>query len=63
MSKKLSKPFFAKFLENQMKDAEKVQGGGGEITSPRKDLIVQPTKPTMDTHHTLKYPSDGDDHV
>lgn len=61
-NKKLNKPFFAKFLENQMKDTEKVRGGNGEITAPLRDLIVKPTKPSLDTHQTMKYPSDGDEH-
>lgn len=62
-NKKLNKPFFAKFLENQMKETDKVKGGAGDFTSPSKDLIVKPTKPTLDTHHTMKYPSDGDEHA
>lgn len=60
--KKLNKPFFAKFLENQMKDTQKVKGGTGNQTTPLKDLVFQPTKPTFDTHQTMKYPSDGDEH-
>lgn len=61
--KKLNKPFFANFLENQMKDSKKVKGGTAGFTSPLKDLIVGPTKPTADTHQTMKYPSDGDETV
>lgn len=60
--KKMNKPFFAKFLENQLKDSQKVKGGAAGFTSPLKDLVGLPTKPTADTHHTMKYPSDGDEH-
>lgn len=49
MSEKL--PFFARFLEAQELDA--VSGGGASATSKTLD---QP-------EHTLKYPSDGDDHL
>ena len=49
MSEKL--PFFARFLESQELDA--VSGGGASATSKTLD---QP-------EHTLKYPSDGDDHL
>lgn len=46
------KPFFAKFLENQMSENESsaVKGGTGEDTSK-----------TTDTYQTLKYPSDSED--
>jgi hypothetical protein len=53
------KPFFASFLEKQLKEPQKVKGGG-EITIPERDTV---TKPTLDIMHTMKYPSDGDDEV
>lgn len=40
-------PFFAKFLENQIKNDDKVVGGC--------------TSPIRDTFHTMKFPSDGED--
>lgn len=77
MEKKNSKkPFFASFLEKQIKDPETIQGGSSPIltaaledspvtTNPLKDSV---TSVVMDTvtrpggdHVTLKYPSDGDD--
>ncbi|KPE52130.1 microviridin/marinostatin family tricyclic proteinase inhibitor [Chryseobacterium indologenes] len=63
------KPFFASFLEKQIRDPETVKGGGTEIiTIPEKDVITKPsvdtaTSPKDDMAHTLKYPSDGDDDV
>lgn len=59
------KPFFASFLEKQLKDPETVKGGG-IITIPERDVITKPsvdvvTSPKDDMMHTLKYPSDGDD--
>lgn len=59
------KPFFASFLEKQLKDPETVKGGG-EITIPERDFITKPladnaTSPKFDLVHTMKYPSDGDD--
>ncbi|WP_426479475.1 microviridin/marinostatin family tricyclic proteinase inhibitor [Chryseobacterium sp. CBSDS_008] len=59
------KPFFASFLEKQVKDPETVKGGG-DITIPERDVITKPavdvvTSPQDDMMHTLKYPSDGDD--
>ncbi|MBK1897466.1 microviridin/marinostatin family tricyclic proteinase inhibitor [Chryseobacterium paridis] len=52
------KPFFAAFLEKQLKDPQTVTGGGPDITIPERDVV---TKPTLDMAHTMKYPSDGDD--
>lgn len=60
-NKNQKKPFFAKFLENQFSDIQKVKGGSANATSPTKDIVVNPTKPTLDVEHTLKYPSDGDE--
>ncbi|MDR6459676.1 hypothetical protein J2786_002783 [Chryseobacterium vietnamense] len=59
------KPFFASFLEKQVKDPETVKGGS-DITLAERDLITKPaidtvTSPKDDMMHTLKYPSDGDD--
>ncbi|WP_343640110.1 microviridin/marinostatin family tricyclic proteinase inhibitor [Chryseobacterium sp.] len=59
------KPFFASFLEKQVKDPETVKGGS-DITLAETDLITKPTidtvtSPKDDMMHTLKYPSDGDD--
>jgi hypothetical protein len=54
------KPFFASFLEKQLKDPETVKGGSGIITIPERDTV---TKPALDMAQTQKYPSDGDDDV
>ncbi|CAH0284703.1 microviridin/marinostatin family tricyclic proteinase inhibitor [Chryseobacterium sp. Bi04] len=59
------KPFFASFLEKQLKEPEKVKGGL-EITIPERDVITKPiidtvTSALKDMEHTMKYPSDGDD--
>lgn len=59
------KPFFASFLEKQLKDPETVKGGL-DITIPERDTITKPTidsvtSPQTDMEHTMKYPSDGDD--
>lgn len=74
MEKKNSKkPFFASFLEKQIQDPEKIQGGG--ITTPTTDIVTSLTKdqvttspsfdnatlPTRDHLVTLKYPSDNDE--
>jgi hypothetical protein len=66
------KPFFAAFLEKQIQDPEKIQGGG--ITTALKDIVTLPnndtitlktldnaTTPVTDTPVTLKYPSDNDE--
>lgn len=65
------KPFFASFLEKQINDPEKVQGGG---TTPDTDVITHPatdgstspvldnmTTPKQDYIETKKYPSDSDE--
>ncbi|WP_370896966.1 microviridin/marinostatin family tricyclic proteinase inhibitor [Chryseobacterium gossypii] len=62
------KPFFASFLEKQLKDPEKVKGGTDIITIPERDTITKPsldtvTSPKDDMAQTMKYPSDGDDDV
>ncbi|MCW3161534.1 microviridin/marinostatin family tricyclic proteinase inhibitor [Chryseobacterium oryctis] len=64
MEKKNSKkPFFASFLEKQVKEPKGVQGGG--ITSVLLDNVTSVladnvTKPGGD-NVTMKYPSDGDE--
>ncbi|MDR6403861.1 MULTISPECIES: microviridin/marinostatin family tricyclic proteinase inhibitor [Chryseobacterium] len=68
------KPFFASFLEKQIKNPEEIQGGGiissptGDVTTlPTNDTVVTSrtldnvTLPTYDTPVTLKYPSDNDE--
>ena len=60
------KPFFASFLEKQVKDPETVKGGTDIISIPERDMITKPsvdtvTSPKDDMMHTMKYPSDGDD--
>lgn len=59
------KPFFASFLEKQLKDPQTVTGGT-DITIPERDTVTKPvldtvTKPQYDMAQTQKYPSDGDD--
>lgn len=59
------KPFFATFLEKQLKDPETVKGGT-DITIPERDTVTKPTLDDVtskltDMDHTMKYPSDGDD--
>ena len=61
-TKNLKKPFFASFLENQLKDAKDVKGGvsGSGVTDKIKDVV---TRPQLDMLQTMKYPSDGDEVV
>ncbi|SHG61880.1 Serine endopeptidase inhibitors [Chryseobacterium oranimense] len=69
------KPFFASFLEKQVKDPETIQGGG-IISNTDNDVVTAPsidnvtaqifdhvTHPSKDLLVTMKYPSDGDDDV
>ncbi|KMQ64286.1 serine endopeptidase [Chryseobacterium angstadtii] len=69
------KPFFASFLEKQIKDPETIQGGG-VITNTDNDVITLPsrdnataqildhvTSPNKDLLVTMKYPSDGDEDI
>jgi hypothetical protein len=69
------KPFFASFLEKQVKDQETIQGGG-IISNTDNDIVTAPsidnvtaqifdhvTHPSKDLLVTMKYPSDGDDDV
>ncbi|WP_326982766.1 microviridin/marinostatin family tricyclic proteinase inhibitor [Chryseobacterium sp. MYb264] len=62
-------PFFAKFLEKQLKDPETVKGGSDIITIPERDSSVTnkfndtATLPEKDLAQTQKYPSDGDDDI
>ncbi|MCS4301316.1 MULTISPECIES: microviridin/marinostatin family tricyclic proteinase inhibitor [Chryseobacterium] len=63
--KSKKKPFFASFLEKQLKDPETVTGGS-IITIPERDAVTLPTldgatSKLSDMDHTMKYPSDGDD--
>ncbi|MDN3691978.1 microviridin/marinostatin family tricyclic proteinase inhibitor [Chryseobacterium tructae] len=63
--KSTKKPFFASFLEKQLKDPETVKGGT-IITIPERDSVTLPTldgatSKLSDMDHTMKYPSDGDD--
>ncbi len=74
MSKKNSKkPFFASFLEKQVKEPETITGGTGSLTSALEDnattqlrdsvtssLQDQLTKPGLDLVSS-KYPSDSDE--
>ena len=59
-NKNLKKPFFASFLENQLKDTKNVKGGasGSGATSKLLDSV---TKPESDMEQTMKYPSDNDE--
>lgn len=57
-NKSLKRPFFAAFLENQMKNTEKVKGGKSSITLPSRDNV---TLPSRDNIQTMKYPSDNDE--
>ena len=58
--KNLKKPFFASFLENQLKDTEIVRGGTSSsgVTDKLKDTV---TRAQADKEQTMKHPSDGDD--
>ncbi|MBP9793495.1 MAG: microviridin/marinostatin family tricyclic proteinase inhibitor [Flavobacterium sp.] len=69
------KPFFAKFLENQISKDEQnaIQGSGGTTStisdtsqtmkypSDSEDGPGNGTKPTLDILETMKYPSDSDE--
>ncbi|WP_312391079.1 microviridin/marinostatin family tricyclic proteinase inhibitor [Chryseobacterium sp.] len=77
MEKKNSKkPFFATFLEKQIKDPETIQGGSSPIltaaledspitTNPLKDSVTSVVRDTITQpggdYVTMKHPSDGDD--
>ncbi|MCS3532730.1 microviridin/marinostatin family tricyclic proteinase inhibitor [Chryseobacterium sp. JUb7] len=70
--KNSKKPFFASFLEKQIRDPEKVKGGlettaalEDSVTNALKDNVTSVihdnvTRPGGD-HVTAKYPSDGDE--
>jgi hypothetical protein len=76
-NKETKKPFFAKFLENQITSEESSALNGGDgYTKPSKDLAVTLKYPSDDDEAvtmkypsdddeavTLKYPSDGDDDI
>ncbi|MDH6250450.1 hypothetical protein M2347_000177 [Chryseobacterium sp. H1D6B] len=57
------KPFFASFLEKQLKDPQKVKGG--VATSPIQDAITSVNKDDVTgpggDQVTMKYPSDSDE--
>ncbi|SEM08418.1 microviridin/marinostatin family tricyclic proteinase inhibitor [Chryseobacterium taichungense] len=61
--KKSKKPFFASFLEKQIKDPETVKGGAvtsvlqDNVTSSLRDNVTKPGGDNV----TMKYPSDGDE--
>lgn len=66
--KALKQPFFAQFLEDQVKEEPTAEGGTGNLTNPATDNVTIPerdvvTKPAYDMAQTMKYPSDGDDDV
>ncbi|MCU7614905.1 microviridin/marinostatin family tricyclic proteinase inhibitor [Chryseobacterium sp. GMJ5] len=64
MEKKNSKkPFFAAFLENQIKETKNVKGGSSTVSAATTPLGDGVTKPIYDTAQTMKYPSDGDEGV
>ncbi|MFT5823312.1 MAG: hypothetical protein ACI8ZM_004573 [Crocinitomix sp.] len=53
-------PFFAKFLEKQVKEDKDLKGG--KITKPAFDLVQTMKYPSdSDEHVTMKYPSDSDE--
>ncbi len=58
--KQNKKPFFAAFLEKQVQEPNKVNGGKGIITNFRLD---SPTSRPGSDHVTMKYPSDSDEGV
>ncbi len=64
-NKKSKKPFFAKFLENQISSEESSALNGGDgFTKPVKDVAVTLKYPSdNDEFVTLKYPSDDDEDV
>lgn len=51
-------PFFAKFLENQLKTENDLKGG---ITHPKKDVYTLKYPSDSDEYQTMKYPSDSDE--
>lgn len=70
----LAKPFFAGFLENQLKKTTETAVQGGQTLKFPSDLEeaqtnkypsdqedATTTKPAADIRHTDKYPSDGDE--
>ncbi len=62
---KSKKPFFAKFLENQVSSEESSALNGGDgYTQPLKDDAISKKYPSDDDEAvTLKYPSDGDEGI
>ncbi len=59
----MKKPFFAKFLECQIKEEDRVKGGI-DLTTKIKDFDQTMKAPSDDDENvTHKYPSDGDENV
>ena len=53
-------PFFAKFLEKQLKEDSDLKGG--KITKPKLDIFHTLKYPSdSDENQTMKYPSDSDE--
>jgi len=65
-SNAVKQPFFAQFLEAQLKPEDQSGGQGTSPTNPSTDNITIPekdvvTKPSADHFQTMKYPSDTDE--
>lgn len=60
-NKNSKKPFFAKFLENQVKNLKDIKGGNGTVVTNQMKESNSATNPRMDTVVTMKYPSDSDE--
>ena len=57
--KQNKKPFFAAFLEKQIQEPNKINGGKANVTFQRQDSPVTRSGETV----TMKYPSDSDEGV
>lgn len=53
--KNIKKPFFAKFLENQIADENLTAAKGGRNASSKDKIIIR--------DQTMKYPSDSDEDI
>jgi hypothetical protein len=58
MKKNVKKPFFAKFLENQVKEENLTNTKGG-VVPPVDQTMKYPSD--SDEYQTMKYPSDNDE--
>lgn len=58
MKKNVKKPFFAKFLENQVKEENLTNAKGG-VQAPIDQTMKYPSD--SDEYQTMKYPSDNDE--